>query len=160
MALMAAAAVALGHGIALAEEIRITAGHCSSEVHLMARDAHVSLILKRLSETLRFELHSDSASDPVVTIDTKGDAHDVLARLAPTENVSTTQARDPHCPERQRILQAWVLPKGQAGAARVAVSAPASPPALTPEQARLAQEGADMILRAHGIDPEEQAGSQ
>jgi len=68
---------------------------------------------------------------------------------------------DPRCPDQLRILEVWVLPKGQEDQPRPATAAPqAMPPQPTPEQARLAQEGIDLYLKAHGADPEGQPPSQ
>jgi hypothetical protein len=146
---------------ALADDIRITGGHCASEVRLVAREAHLSAILKRLAQTLDFQLRFESENDPLVSIDTARQPNDLVVQLARSENVSMTQAREPRCPDRDRILQVWVLPKGQESQA---VAAAPAPPALplqpTPEQARLAQEGIDMVLRAHGVDPASQAASK
>lgn len=151
-------------GRALAEEIRISADRCSPEVHLVARDAHVSAILKRLAERLQFRLRFDSADDPLLTIDTRRQLNDLLVRLAPTGNLAMIMEHirdDPRCPDQLRILEVWVLPKGQKDQARPATAAPqAMAPQPTPEQARLAQEGIDQYLKAHGLDPEGQAPSQ
>ena len=151
-------------GRALAEEIRISADRCSSEVQLVARDAHVSAILKRLAETLQFQLRFASADDPLLSIDTRRQLYDLLVRLAPTGNLAMIMERirdDPRCPDQLRILEVWVLPKGQEDQPRPATAAPqAMPPQPTPEQARLAQEGIDQYLKAHGFDPEGQLPSQ
>ena len=154
-------------GRALAEEIRISADRCSPEVHLVARDAHVSAILKRLAERLQFQLRVDSADDPLLSIDTRGHLYDLLVRLAPTGNLAMIMERirdDPRCPDQLRILEVWVLPKGQEDQPRPATAAPqAMPPQPTPAQARLArdwQSGIDPYLEAHGFDPEGQPPSQ
>jgi len=151
-------------GRALAEEIRISADRCSSEVQLVARDAHVSAILKRLAERLQFQLRFDSADDPLLSIDTRRQPNDLLVRLAPTGNLVMIMEQirdDPRCPDQLRILEVWVLPKGQEDQPRPATAAPqAMPPQPTPEQARLAQEETDPYLKAHGFDPEGQPPSQ
>lgn len=151
-------------GRALAEEIRISADRCSPELHLVARDAHVSAILKRLAERLQFQLRFDSADDPLLSIDTRRQLNDLLVRLAPTANLVMIMEQirdDPRCPDQLRILEVWVLPKGQEDQPRPATAAPqAMPPQPTPEQARLAQEGIDPYLEAHGFDPEGQPPSQ
>lgn len=151
-------------GRALAEEIRISADRCSSEVHLVARDAHVSAILKRLAERLQFQLRFDSADDPLLSIDTRRQPDDLLVRLAPTGNLVMIMMQirdDPRCPDQLRILEVWVLPKGQEDQPRPATAAPqAMPPQPTPEQARPAQEETDPYLKAHGFDPEGQPPSQ
>ena len=151
-------------GRALAEEIRISADRCSPEVHLVARDAHASAILKRLAERLQFQLRFDAADDPLLSIDTRRQLNDLLVLLAPTGNLAMLMERigdDPRCPDQLRILEVWVLAKGQKDRPRAATAAPhAMPPQPTPEQARLAQEGIDQYLKAHGLDPEGQPPSQ
>jgi hypothetical protein len=131
-------------------------------VHLVARDAHVSAILKRLAERLQFQLRFDSADDPLLSIDTRRQLNDLLVRLAPTGNLVTSQTRDdPRCPDQLRILEVWVLPEGQEDQPRPGAAAPqAMPPQPTPEQARLPQEADDEYLKAHGFDPEGQPPSQ
>jgi hypothetical protein len=151
-------------GRASAEEIRISADRCSPEVHLVARDAHVSAVLKRLAERLQFQLRFASADDPLLSIDTRRQLYDLLVRLAPTGNLAMIMERrrdDPRCPDQLRILEVWVLPKGREDQPRPATAAPqAMPPQPTPEQARRAQEGIDQYLKAHGLDPEGQPPSQ
>jgi hypothetical protein len=151
-------------GRALAEEIRISADRCSPEVHLVARDAHVSAILKRLAERLQFQLRFASADDPLLSIDMRRQLNDLLVRLAPTASLVMIMEQirdDPRCPDQLRILEVWVLPKGQEDQPRPATAAPqAMPPQPTPEQARRAQEGIDQYLNAHGLDPEGQPPSQ
>jgi len=144
-----------------ADEIRISGSRCSNEVHVVARDARLSAVLKQLAEVLDFKLRVDSDNDPLVDIDAVRRPRDLIMRLAPLENVSMTQGRDPKCRNQPRILQVWVLPMARNGVARAMAS---TPNALTPqqqaEQERLAHEGANMILKAHGMDPAGQSSSQ
>jgi hypothetical protein len=129
-----------------AEEIRINGRDCASGVHLVAREAHLSEVLKQLAQALDFELSFESDSDPVVSIDAVRQPADLVARLAALENVSMTQARSARCPDRQRIVKVWVLPKGAGNAS------PGPRQAEAPdEQARRTQAGIDTVLRAHGI---------
>ena len=115
----------------------------------------------QLAEVLDFKLRVDSDNDPLVDIDAVRRPRDLIMRLAPLENVSMTQGRDPKCRNQPRILQVWVLPMARNGVARAMAS---TPNALTPqqqaEQERLAHEGANMILKAHGMDPAGQSSSQ
>jgi hypothetical protein len=142
-----------------ADDISVDGGYCASGVHLIARDAHLSAVLKRLAQTLNFQLRFESENDPLISIDTARQPNDLVVHLVRSENVSMTEVREPRCPDRGRILQVWVLPKGQEGQA----SRPA-PKALllqpTPEEARLSQDGIDTVLRAHGVDPASQAAFQ
>jgi hypothetical protein len=144
-----------------AEEIRISRGDCFSGVHLVARDARLSEVLKRLARTLDFKLCYQSESDPLVSIDVARMPGELVADVAHPVNFSMTQARNARCPQQQRILELIVLPNGeqlQARSATAGPSPPAAPPAVappqeTPEQARAAQEGLDAFLRSHGADP-------
>ena len=106
-------------------------------------------LLKRLAQALDFQLSFNSESDPLVSVNAIRQSIDLVARLAPLENVSMTQARNPRCPQRERIVKVWVLPKGQGGPMRAA---------MTPTNARQAREtdeqaqaGIDMILNGHGM---------
>jgi hypothetical protein len=150
--LLALAALAI-HPSALADEIRVSGGDCASGVHLVARDARLSDVLKRLARTLDFQLSFESDSDPLVNVSATRQPIDLVARLAPLENVSMAKASDPRCPNRERILKVWVLPKGQNKTAlRVAAPPQAQPVQDADEQARKA--GIDQVLQAHGIPPE------
>lgn len=144
---------------ASAEEIRIDAARCSPEVYVAARDAHLSAVLERLAKTLQFDLHFDSTSDPLISVNTHQRVSELLPFLAPSKSMSMTQMRDPRCPSQQRILEVWLLPQGRenpAAAANFATTQPVSTE-KGPEQAQLEQAGIDLVLRAHGADPETQA---
>jgi hypothetical protein len=148
------AIVLLSAPVVLAEEIRISSRDCAVKVHLVARDAHVSLVLKRMADALDFQLRYDAENDPIVSLDANLQPGDLVARLLPLGNVSMTQARNPRCPHQQRIVNVWVLPKGTGSQPRSAVSQ-SKPGSLveTPEQLRQVQEGLDAHLRAHGGGP-------
>jgi len=151
-------ALVVGRSQAFADEIRVEARRCSPEVHLVVREAHLSAVLKHLAQTLQFELHYESAIDPLVSMDTRRQLDDLLALLVPSKSVSLSQVRDPRCPDQQRILEAWVLPKAQEsrpGSAGVTVQAVRAQ--SKSDHARLAQEGIALVLRAHGVDAEQQA---
>ena len=137
--------------VAVAEDIRITGRDCTSRVHLVARDAPVSLVLRRMAEALDFQLRYDAESDPIVSLDANLQPSDLVARLLPFGNISMTQARNPRCPHQQRILNVWILPKGTGSQPRPAVSQ-SKPGSLveTPEQLRQVQEGLEAHSRAHG----------
>jgi hypothetical protein len=121
-------------------------------VHLVVRDAPLSDVLKRLAKSLNFQLSFESDSDPLVSVDALRPPIDLVARLAPLENVSMTQARNPHCPQRERIVKVWVLPAGRGGGMGTATTPPNARPAQeTDEQARRAQAGIDAYLKGHGF---------
>lgn len=149
------AAMLFASPLAFAEEILISgSGACTSVVHLVARDAHFSDVLKRLAQALDFQLSFESESDPVVNVDAELHPADFVARLAPYENISTIQTHDPRCSHQTRILKLWVLSKGGGNPSRPAVlPIQAQPVHETAEQARQAQEGIDMYLKSHGLDP-------
>jgi hypothetical protein len=137
-------AIALVSGTAtLAGEVRIDGGDCASAVHLVARDAPLSDVLRRLASALDFQMDFSSTSDPLVNVDTERSPVDLATRLAPLENLSITLARNPHCPDRQRIVKIWVLPNASGAQSRQAKD--------DEEQARRAQAGMDIILSAHGM---------
>ena len=73
---------------ALAGEIRIDGGACASAVHLVARNAPLSDVLKRLAQALDFQLSFKSESNPIVSVDAMGEATDLVARLVPLANVT------------------------------------------------------------------------
>jgi hypothetical protein len=137
---------------ALAGEIRIDGGACASAVHLVARDAPLSDVLKRLAKALDFQLSFDSDSNPLVSVDVVRPPIELVAGLAPLENVSMMQTRDPRCPQRERIVNVWVLPSGQGSPMRV-VSASQQAQQAQEEQSRKEQEGIDLFLQSHGFPP-------
>jgi len=130
---------------AIAEEVRISGNDCGSEVHLVARDARLSDVLKRLATALDFQLSFNSESDPLVSVDAIRSAIDLVVRFAPMENLSIIQARNPRCLQHQRIVKVWVLPKGQGRIMHTALHAPE-----IDEQARRARAGTNVILNGDG----------
>src|SRR5205823_623419 len=98
--------------------IRINGGDCAPAIRLVARDARLSDVLKRLAQTLDFQLSFESENDPLVNINANRESSELVAALAPSENISLTQARNPRCPNRERIVKVWVLSKGQRNVAR------------------------------------------
>ena len=140
LALSASAASA-----AYAGDIHVTGGNCASAVHLVAHDAALSDVLRRLAKTLDFELVDGGASDAPVTVDVRRRPVDLVASLAGSENVSMTMESNPRCPRRERIVKLWVLPGKQGAPARTKQSAAEA------EQTRREQDGIDMVLRAHGM---------
>jgi hypothetical protein len=140
------AATLFAGGPAIAQEVRISSGDCAAEVHLVARDARLSDVLKRLATALDFQLSFNSESDPLVSVDAVRSAIDLVVRLAPMENLSILQARKSHCPQHERIVKVWVLPKGQGSIMHAAPQAPE-----IDEQARRVRAGTEMILNGDGI---------
>jgi len=136
---------------AFAGEIHVTGGDCASAVHLLARAAPLSEVLKRLAKSLDFQLSFESDSDPLVSIEAVRPPIDLLSRVASPQNVSIAKAQNPRCPQYERIVKVWVLPNGQGAVVRTATAAPDARQAQGTDEARRAQAGIDMILSAHGI---------
>lgn len=137
---------------AAAGEIRVDGGSCASAVHLVARDAPLSEVLKRLAKALDFQLSFDSDNNPLVSVDVVRPPIDLVAGLAPLENVSMAHTRDPRCPQRERIVNVWVLPSGPPSPMQV-VSAAQQAQQAQEEQSRKEQEGIDLFLKSHGFPP-------
>src|SRR5205809_3414632 len=111
------AALALGP-TAFADEIRISGSDCAPVIRLVARDARLSDVLKRLAQMLDFQLSFESENDPLVSINANREPSELVGVLAPSENISLAQARNPRCPNRERIVKVWVLRKGQRNVVR------------------------------------------
>jgi hypothetical protein len=133
--------------IALGGEIRVTGDSCTGTVHVVAHDARLSDVLKKLAQALDFQLSFESQNDPLISTDITRAPTDLAAWLAPLENTSVTSASNPRCPERGRIVKMWVLSKSAASATLVRQSAQADAAA---EEARR-QQGINQILNAHGV---------
>jgi hypothetical protein len=129
---------------AAAPRIEVRKADCKSGVHLSARGVPLSQVLKKLSETLEFEYRFEGDRDPLVDVVATRQPVDLVKSLAPEENVTLTQARDRQCPNRDRVVRVWVLPKGTPGAAR-----PLPKPAavVSPEDQKAYEE----YLAAHGM---------
>jgi hypothetical protein len=136
------AALALGP-TAFADEIRISGGDCAPVIRLVARDARLSHVLKRLAQMLDFQLSFESENDPLVSISAAREPSELVGVLAPSENISLAQARNPRCPNRERIVKVWVLPKGQRNVARIATTQQTTATNAPVEQARTAQNNGD-----------------
>jgi len=135
-----------------AGDVQVTHARCAAEIHVIARDAPLSAVLKKLATVLDFQVRFDSANDPQVTLDAIERAEALPARLSPSESVTVMFERDPKCAGLQRIVKVWVLPSGSAGAAQASAVALQQ----SEEQARLAKGGAELVLRAHGMNAEGQ----
>lgn len=116
---------------------------CRTGVRLTARGAHLSEVLRKLSDSLGFELRYESIDDPVIDMEVERQPVELVRGLAPDVNLSLTQARDPDCPKRDRIVKVWVLPTGKAGIARPA-------PSKAPQRSAEDQASFEMFLKAHG----------
>jgi hypothetical protein len=123
-----------------------SSGDCAALVHVVARDAPLSKVLKQLSTVLEFKLQFDADADPRVTLDTSKRPIELLDALGTQVNLSVSQARDPRCPGQYRVAKVWALPKGKAAA----IAARPAPPAIEYRpQGPGTYQGAD---RAHNPD--------
>jgi hypothetical protein len=132
-----------------AQDIRIARAECSQPIHLVAKDAQLSNVLKRLSESLRFAVVYQSQTDPLVTIDARLFAVDLVRRLTRDMNFSLEQADDPRCAQGRRVAKLSVLPDPDGGNRGTVASA--RPAWQTPEMARIARLGMSDYLRSHGM---------
>ena len=145
----------LGSAQAAAPEIRISPGNCTSGVHLVARDARLSDVLERLSESLAFQLQFEGNTDSVVNVNVSMPAPELVAKLSPTDSVIVAQARDPRCPWQHRIVKVWVLPKAKEGKLDRTIPAPTSQEQARrfDEMSRQAREAYEAYVRIHGKPP-------
>lgn len=133
-----------------AAEIQVDVGDCATGVRLVARDAPLSQVLQRLSESLAFQLHEEANADSIVNVSMSAPGPELIARLAAEQRVMVSQARDPRCPGKSRVVRVWVLPKGQENVAapREVKKAPVTLVA-TPEQRRQADEASKALKEAY-----------
>jgi hypothetical protein len=134
------------------ENILISPGDCNSGVHLVARGARVSDVLKRLADSLDFQLQLADSSDSTVDVDVSRQAPELVAKLSPLDNLIVTQALDPQCPGKYRIVKVWMLPKGNQALPRPPGALPI-PRQLTEAEKKQIREGEEMYRRAHGMPP-------
>lgn len=146
---------------AAGNHIAIEKGDCDAGVHLVARHAPLTDVLRRLSDALSFELRLAGPSDSMVDVDVSRPAPELLAKLSPTDNLIVTQGLDPRCPGRYRVVKVWMLPKAAPLAAAIGPSAAISsvvpragtPRQLTEAEKRAIQSGDDAYRRMHGMPP-------
>jgi len=112
----------------------------------------LSDVLKRLSDALGFQLHLVGSTDSTVDVDISRQAPELVAKLSPFDNLVVTQALDPQCPGRYRIVKVWMLPKGSQVPLRTVVGQPV-PRQLTEAEKKQIREGEAMYRKAHGMPP-------
>jgi hypothetical protein len=133
---------------ASAHDVRVSNFDCGAPVRLVARQVPLSIVLKRLAESLGFELVYQSQSDPLVTIDERLSATDLVRRLANEMNFSIEQAVDSRCPQNKRVAKLSVLPGTREKSHSVATARSAW---QTPEMERVARQTTADYLRSHGL---------
>jgi hypothetical protein len=131
-----------------AQPLKVTrsGADCAPLVHIVAKDAPLSQVLKLLSTELDFKLQFDAQVDPRVTLDASKRAMEWLDALGADANLSVSQARDAKCPGQYRVARVWVLPIGKAAAIP---SRPRAPSVEYRPQGPGTYDGAD---RAHTPD--------
>ena len=130
-----------------AQQIRVENAACGEPIHVVARDAPLSDVLKRLGDVLRFRVEFQTQSDPRITLDERLDPSALVLRLLGEMNFSMEQVRDTRCVRAWRVAKLAILP--QHGEQRIASARPAW---QTPETDRIAREGLSDYLRSHGMD--------
>ena len=169
----AGALLALAALEAPAQAIQIAPGDCRSGVHLIARDAPLPDVMKRLAQTLGFELRYEGDEGRTISVNTTRPPVELVSSLSTQDSIIVTQAKDPQCPGRNRVVKVWVLPTAQAtprdrASTPVArSSSPAPAPVARPiareqvirgsaeleEQSRRAKAAYDEYVRIHGVAP-------
>jgi hypothetical protein len=132
-----------------AQDVRVSHVDCGAPVRLVARQVPLSIVLKRLAESLGFELVYQSQSDPLVTTDERLAATDLVRQLAHDMNFSIEQAFDPSCLQNRRVAKLSVLPGTSEKSHSVTA---ARPPWQTPEMERVARQTTADYLRSHGLE--------
>ena len=115
-----------------AQEVRIDRGKCGEPVHVVAHEAALSKILEGLSKSLGFELVYQSQSDPLISVDDRGSAAELLPTLARDVNFSMELSVDARCAKGHRVSKLSVLP--DAAAMRPARMPPAARATAPPYQ--------------------------
>src|SRR5690242_13838588 len=157
---------------ASAQAIQVEPGDCRSGVRLIARQASLADVLKQLAQALDFELRYEGDQARLVNVNATRPPVDLISTLSTQDSMIVTQAKDPKCPGRNRIVKVWVLPitepssRNRSTAPNSHASPAASPPARTfvreqvvrgspdlDEQSRRAKAAYDEYVRIHGVPP-------
>jgi hypothetical protein len=136
------------HAGAQTVQVSKSSGACASLVHVVARDALFSEVLRELASTLEFKLQFEAGGDPRVSVDASRRPEALIKALVPDANVSVSQVADSKCPGQYRISKVWVLPSGKAASPSAASRPPSAVVEYRPQGPGTYQ-GAD---RAHNPD--------
>ena len=139
--------LALACGRSYAEAIRVTRGACGDPVRLVARDAPLSHVLKRLGESLGFAVTYQSSRDPTITRDVRAAPVELVLALAQGTNFSLEQIADRRCENASRVAKLVVL-----GEQSDKIPTAATQNFQTPEIERIARQGLSDYLKSHGMD--------
>jgi hypothetical protein len=150
-----AVAMLLASPIVLGEEVRINRCDCAAGVHVVAREAHLSEVLKGLAQSLDFQLSFEADSDPLIDIDAAMRPAELIARLTPDGNLSATESNDPACSGQTRIVKLWVLSSARKNGQRPLSTAQRAPQvqeiAAQPDQTQ--QVVQTFLAETHGLKP-------
>jgi hypothetical protein len=113
---------------ATGQQVEITSGDCRTGVQLVARNAPLAEVLKRLSRALDFELRFEGDETRRVTVNATRPPAELVSSLSPQDSIIVTQAKDAKCPGRNRVVKVWVLPSTKESAMR-------DTPPMTPARA-------------------------
>lgn len=152
-----------------AQPIQITPGDCHSGIHLVARDAPLIDVLKELARTIGFELRYEGDQARIINVSATRPPVELISSLSPRDSIIVTQAKDPKCPGRNRVVKVWVLPGAQASSSPASASPRPGSAAPAPtrtfvkekvmrgaeidEQSRRAKAAYDEYVRVHGVPP-------
>jgi hypothetical protein len=128
-----------------AQQVRVTGGDCGEPVHVVAQEAPLSSVLKRLADAARFKLAYRSDDDPLITADERLPLTELVRKLARDVNFTIEQRSDAGC---ARVAAVSVLPDGTDS------SRPPNPKKAawqTPEYDRIAKQELSDYLRSHGL---------
>ena len=163
------AMVALWPGRPMAQTVDIKQLDCNNGVRLVARQAPLQDVLRQLARTLDFQLQFDGSDGALIDIDATRLPVELVGLLSPQESTIVTQARDPRCPGRNRIVKVWVLSAKQTiardgGGKAIVRETPPGKPVFEKErvvrgtreldeESRRLKAAYDEYVRTHGVPP-------
>ncbi|MDX1455712.1 MAG: hypothetical protein R3217_09670 [Gammaproteobacteria bacterium] len=92
--------------------VKVSGEPCGDRFEIVAEQASLSDVLKRLSDAAGFELRFDPAADRVVDFNQRGQTARLLKALMGQTSFVALEDVDPACGEGRFIRQVWVLPRG------------------------------------------------
>ena len=154
-ALLAAGAGLVAGSVCAATEPQVEQLSCAAGIHVRSGDAPLSVVLRRMSEVLRFDLVYAATDDPVIKLDAKKQPLEWVAALSERANLIVSYGRDRRCPSQWRIATVWVLPTGTEPARPRALAAPTPTPAPAPAQGSPPRGAAQATIGGPAIEVDE-----
>jgi hypothetical protein len=96
--------------ISHAADLHVHSGVCANAARFVARDEPLSSVLKRLADSLGFELVYQSLRDPLISVDQRSPLIDLIREIAQGTNFSVEQVTDGRCMNVVRVTKVFVLP--------------------------------------------------